>query len=963
MAAAPSNSAPSSAPVEPRPQSALEQELGKSNDRSKQATGRGSLALRVVLFALACVFAVAGVMGFMDASNEQATSRMATMGAVQEVPVRHACLLLSYDESDANTSLEREGVLDVFARSSVSADVFYLDARTFGGDAAAEGRLAAGITSKAIAAGGYDAVVTAGDEALAFVMEHQDLFAGIPTAFFAVDDETLAAGAQGAGVATGFVEAGAAELVVQAAAELCAGAATATVLVDGSTEAAGQLAQLAEDGSAAPGVQREVWDVSQMTREELAGRLAALPPGDFVVLLAANHDLLGGVYTPSVTAHFVSESSSAPVFAAAGGVGEGVCGAGFYDRQAEGANAATLAVDLLNGVKTAEKQIEQVAPECLVFDAAALRENGLDPDATPNDSAIVNEPAFSWRALRPFLQPALLLLVAIACIAGFGIIGFRRSMRSHRAIKESRDDLRYRLYHDLLTELPNRHALEQLLGDAQAASGVGSVVQIDISDFTDINDAYGHSFGDEVIRVVSERLRGVSALMLARFGGDEFTLVFDRPLREGDETLRQLMQAFDEPIVLGDTTIDLAVSMGVVNRADGMSGEDLIACSDLATRDAKANSAHGPVFYNDEMRRSMERKLEITAHLKRAIAQESIEVLWQPQVDTDTLQVYGYEALCRLKGNAYYPNDFIPVAEMSGLVSPLDRIVTKKVIEQLGAWRKSGLRPGVASINFSAAQLRDKGYCDFLAEQLAANDVPAELLKVEITESMILDNEEDATELFSRLRAMGITLALDDFGTGYSSLSRMAKRPVDFVKLDKSLVDTFMAPGKEGFIHDITQLVHGLDKRIVVEGVETLEQYEICQALGCDLIQGYFFSRPVGADEAIALDPVAVLRDARAVAARAGGAGTCGAAGGLVDAIDDEQGGRDVLGPGANGVADAEKLYHAADDGERNATRNQGGVIEGDGADDYDESGGKARNSDWQKYVRDERGRWMKNGM
>jgi EAL domain-containing protein (putative c-di-GMP-specific phosphodiesterase class I) len=265
------------------------------------------------------------------------------------------------------------------------------------------------------------------------------------------------------------------------------------------------------------------------------------------------------------------------------------------------------------------------------------------------------------------------------------------------------------------------------------------------------------------------------------------------------------------------------------------------------------------------MLKDMERRLEITEYLKQAIAEERVVVLWQPQVDTENLTVYGYEALCRLEGNKYFPNDFIPVAEMSGLVNPLDRVVTKKVIEQLGVWLKEGRKDvGVASINFSAAQLRDKGYCDFLAEQLAKNNVPASLIKIEITESMILGNEEEADKLFARLRSMGITLALDDFGTGYSSLYRMANRPVDFVKLDKSLVDTFMVPGKEGFIDDVTRLIHGLGKTIVVEGVETYEQYQMCLSFGCDIIQGYFFARPMPAEEAISLDPNTIIAEARA---------------------------------------------------------------------------------------------------
>ncbi|MBP3885154.1 MAG: bifunctional diguanylate cyclase/phosphodiesterase, partial [Olsenella sp.] len=388
----------------------------------------------------------------------------------------------------------------------------------------------------------------------------------------------------------------------------------------------------------------------------------------------------------------------------------------------------------------------------------------------------------------------------------------------------------------------------------------------DLEDFSDINDSYGHAFGNEVIQEVAERLREMPATLLVRSGGDEFILCFDHALSADSPELARLARVFEEPVRRAGNKVELSVRAGIANREGEMSSDEMVIYSDLATQHAKASGARRPVFYDKDMSVAMERKIEITSTLKSAISDESIVVVWQPQVDVETHEVYGYEALCRLADNAYYPSDFIPVAEMSGLVLPLDRIMTEKVVEQLAAWRAEGGPVGVASINFSAAQLRDHGYCDFLADLLKSYDVPASLIKIEITESMLIGNESLADELFGRLRDMGITLALDDFGTGYSSLARMAAMPVDFVKLDKSLVDAFMVPGKEEFIDHVTRLVHGLGKRLVVEGVETYEQYEICQRLGCDIIQGYFFSKPVMASDIPAFDPDAIVSAAKAAA-------------------------------------------------------------------------------------------------
>ena len=846
-----------------------------SDGRPKRASDRFSLVFRAALFILACVFAVTGVMGFMGTSSSQATSRLVTSESIQGEPVRHACVVFSYDDADSNTAYERNGVLGVLQASGVSADVFYLDARSSGArtDSGAVSKTAAkslteNIVEKAESSDGYDVVVAAGDDALRYVTENQELFAGIPISFFAVEDASFARSVQQAGVATGFLEKDTATLSLQAAANLLPEAKRVVVLIDGSAESQGLTQQLSDAPDVATGVARETWDTRTMTRDELATRLSSLGEGDVVLLLAAYADSEGKAYTPSATAYFLARSlpATVPAFSAVGGVGEGICGASFVDREEEGANAAKLAIELINGVSAGSRPIATVDPECNVFDVKALSAHGIDPNATPDDAALINEPTFSLRVLRPLLQPAILLLAAVLCIAGFGVIGFRRSVKSNRALVASRNDLQYRLYHDLLTELPNRYYLEQFAADHDASSKMAAMMQIDINDFTDINDTYGHAFGNEVIKEVARRLGDVNSLLLVRSGGDEFILAFEQALTSNSPEMRQITRLFNEPIVIGDSTLDISATVGVANREPGMVSESMIVYSDLATHDAKNNNKHVPVFYTDSLRRGMERKLEITSYLKRAIKTESFNVMWQPQVDTNTLAVYGYEALCRLEGNAYFPSDFIPVAEMSGLVGPIDRIVTKKVIAQLGEWIAEGREVGVASINFSPAQLRDKGYCDFVEAELKKHGVPASLIKIEITESTIIGNEEDADKLFSRLLSMGATLALDDFGTGYSSLHRMAKRPVEFVKLDKSLVDTFMVPGQEGFIGDITQLIHGLGKKIVVEGVETYEQYAMCRAFGCDYIQGYFFSRPVTAEEAISLDPESILEEARMAA-------------------------------------------------------------------------------------------------
>ena len=394
--------------------------------------------------------------------------------------------------------------------------------------------------------------------------------------------------------------------------------------------------------------------------------------------------------------------------------------------------------------------------------------------------------------------------------------------------------------------------------DPEQSDELHSIVAIDCIDFGDINDAYGRTAGDEVISEFAKRFDTLKKIFLERSMGAEFLIGFDHVIERGGKDLKKIEDLIADPVKVGDGFIDIDAHIGVANRDEGRTVKDIATGVDLAVRESKkAGSASALVFYNDRMKREMEDKIEITAMLKQSIKEESFVVLYQPQVDAKTNEVCGYEALVRMKGDAYYPGQFIPVAEMSGLVIDIDRIVTKKVIQQLATWKKRHKRLAPVSINYSAVQFKDESYIDFLLDLLAKNDVPASLLKIEITESMFMDDQDRAEELFARLADAGIPMALDDFGTGYTSLSRVTEIPAKVVKIDKSLVDAYIVPGKEHILDNLVRLVHGMGKTVIVEGVETHDQLVVCRELGCDIVQGYYFSKPLLPEAAAQFKPPA----------------------------------------------------------------------------------------------------------
>lgn len=830
-------------------------------DQAKAKRDRASVVryhvVRILMFVLANVCAVAGVLLLNQNMGRQSTTEQAT--SQMEVPSTDASVLLieSYGDGNPSVPLERAGVTDVMKRSGVAVDVEYMDTRNYPVGYGASEAWEDTIKARLAAHGRYDVVICADDDALDAVDNmHDDVFSDVPVVFFSANNVQHAQEVAAKGWATGITENGHVAQIMRVAAQVEPDARHFVAVVDDSALGQASLAQFNETLASMDGYTADVWDASDLTRDELEDRLKGCSQGDIVLQLAAYSDKDGNGYSLAKTTKLFSSACSVPVFReSAGGVGSGICGASFVDYEGQGKRAAEMAVQILNGTSPADIPVEGDQVTTTVFDAKELDAYGIDRSLLPSDATLVNE-GFTWQSIKPIVWPVILLVVAVSLVFGFAMLGYRRSLDDSREILRSRDALRYRLGHDALTDLPNRYALMKM-GEETPESKVRSIATMDFDDFKDLNDSYGHSAGDLAIHVVGERLaKGLPGAYLARTSGDEYVLAFDHELTSDAPELRKIDQLLGQPIQVEDFSVQITVSVGVVNRAPGMSFEEMVRYGDLAMHAAKDTKGRNSFsFYDGNMKRRMDERLEITTYLREALQDDKFLVLYQPQVNTASREVVGYEALVRLKDNAYYPSQFIPVAESAGLVADIDRVVTKKVVTQLASWRNRRKRVRPVSINYSAEQMKDKGYLPYLAGLLEKYEVPPSMIKVEITESLMLDNEEESLALFQRIHDMGMQLALDDFGTGYSSLARMASLPVDYVKLDKSLVDEFMVEGKEGFIADVTHLVHGLDKAIIVEGVETEDQYKLCRQLGCDEIQGYYFARPLRAEEAVSFRP------------------------------------------------------------------------------------------------------------
>jgi len=448
--------------------------------------------------------------------------------------------------------------------------------------------------------------------------------------------------------------------------------------------------------------------------------------------------------------------------------------------------------------------------------------------------------------VKTFEQPDVRLLETVTNHAGVALQNGRLIAR-----------LRHDALHDALTGLPNRVYLQQEITLAGADLGTSAgmaVLLMDLDRFKEVNDTLGHHSGDALLREVARRLiAGSSGAVVARLGGDEFAAVVpcaDTP-EAGMQAGRRLLRAIEQPVDLDGTTVTVGGSVGVAWTADADDVCDLLRHADLAMYAAKATGEE-VTLYEPAMDTASPERLALVGELRAAIELGQLEVHVQPKARLDTGQVTAVEALVRwhhpVRGMVR-PDEFIAVAERSGLIRPLTMYVLRRAVAACASWRRQGVEVNVA-VNLSARTLLDMELAHDVREILAEHGVPPRLLTLEITEGSVMVDPERTLRLLVALRDMGVRLSVDDFGTGYSSLSYLKRLPVHEVKIDKSFVtDMTRNPEDASIVRSIVDLGTNLSLDVVAEGVEDSATWTFLAAIGCAYVQGYYLSRPLPLQE------------------------------------------------------------------------------------------------------------------
>jgi diguanylate cyclase (GGDEF)-like protein/PAS domain S-box-containing protein len=513
--------------------------------------------------------------------------------------------------------------------------------------------------------------------------------------------------------------------------------------------------------------------------------------------------------------------------------------------------------------------------------ALTLRDIFADGDATPESVLTRLRGANSQMALnlQHRCKNGSLIDIEVRCNAldvdGRDVLAYvthdvslRR--KAEQQLIENQHRLDRMAHHDQLTGLPNRHYLAAFLpnaiAEAQAAASMLGVVFLDLDRFKHINDTRGHETGDKLLQEVASRLRAVvrDSDVVIRMGGDEFVVVF-RNVKSYDEVTLgagRIIETLNHPIIIDQHPLQTTGSVGVsVFPRDGSNMVELLKHSDTAMYQAKDRGRNNVQMFSHAMNRKLKHRVAVEASLREALRLEQLDVHYQPFVNLLTRKVVGLEALIRWRHpvDGMVPADqFIPVAEETGLIVPMGNFVLHRTLQNMSAWRKAGVPLVPMSLNIAPAQLQRGELQSTIAMLLKTHGLRPEMLQLEMTERAMFDPRvpggESRQDTMARLRDLGVKIAIDDFGTGYSSLSYLKNWRVDALKIDRSFVRDLVTDSSDlAIVSAIIAIAKHLQIQVIAEGIEGYQQVEILRRLGCAVGQGFLFAQPMPAEQCVKL--------------------------------------------------------------------------------------------------------------
>lgn len=756
----------------------------------------------------------------------------------------------SYSPDFMTVPMQVGGLRSVFKKHQISLTEEFMQARLLHHDHYHDfyHHIALVLQAKKKAGVTIDAVVAGGDEALYFVKKYKDsLFKGMPICFMGVNDQNTAKQAIKDPRISGSIAIDPIQETLKLALKLQPHARNIVCLYDDTITGKQNMKNFYAETKDFEHQRLIGIDMGQYTLKQWRNRLSKLDAKrDIVLYMSAYEDKEGHSYTIPETIKNLNTYCHAPVYRTRdNGQGSGILGGVLYDTTYESQLAGKRIVDIIVHHKNiSTMKLIHNNHKRVEFDQKVLNKYHLASSVLPKSAKILNKPE-SFQEMDYIFGFSLAIGVAMIVLLFF-------EENSYRAYEKSIAHLEYLNHHDDLTHLYSRNYAITSIKEACVKQS-GTLVVVDIDNFAGINDTYGHDQGDLIIRQIGNRINAYSQkypVVASRASGDEYMIYF--PYQAKENEIKQLRYMICKDVKTSYDMLHMSVSMGIAFHQQGDDSKKLLMNADAALAQAKKEGKNKAVYYDESMRKSINEEEKIKECLVNALRKDGFEMLYQPKVDPVSESVIGYEALIRLKNREYPPNVFIGIAERNGLIIELSRLMTKLVIAQLSTWQKEGMKLYPVSINYSPAQIYDREYVAYLAELLEKYQLPSCYIRVEITESLMMEDRNATNRLFRDFNRLGILTLIDDFGTGYSSLSYLMNLPIPIVKIDKSFIDHYLKPGKEAFIEDMIKMLKDLKKLIVVEGVEEKWQKDQLKAYGVDAIQGYYYAKPLAPQAVIA---------------------------------------------------------------------------------------------------------------
>jgi diguanylate cyclase (GGDEF) domain len=423
----------------------------------------------------------------------------------------------------------------------------------------------------------------------------------------------------------------------------------------------------------------------------------------------------------------------------------------------------------------------------------------------------------------------------------------------------AREEIELLAFYDYLTGIPNRNYIKDKLPQMlKEVKEFAALIYIDVDNFTEINDTLGYDVGDQLLvsiaSILKKSLRRQD--MLFHFGIDKF-VIFDKESNnelQAASYIYELLKKLNTNFKIEGYDVFVTVSIGVsIYPKDAKDYQTLIRNADIAMNYGKKMNKGNYKFFEKSLEEEIQEKVKLQQELRQAVENNELQVFYQPKIDVNTGEIDGMEALVRWKHSkkGYIPpSKFIPLAEQTGIINEIGQFVLKTACVQNKIWQKLGYKPMKVAVNLSMRQLKGNSFINFIKKVLEETQLNPKWLEFEITESMVMENFEQTEKLLKKITNLGIDISLDDFGTGYSSLNYLKSLPIDCIKIDKSFIDEILTDKKQNFISSaLINLAHGINLKVIAEGVETIDQFKMLKKYDCDTIQGYFFSKPVPDEE------------------------------------------------------------------------------------------------------------------